>query len=172
MRSLRIMLLALICYFLAPVPVSAATVSYVQGNYATPQTSQTTVAVVFLGAQIAGDLNVIVVGWNDTTATVTSVVDRSGNTYARAVGPTAANGYVSQSIYYAKNIAAAAPGANTITVTFSTAAAYPDIRILEYSGADRISPVDVVAGSSGNSASSGSGVAATTNASDLLFVRT
>ena len=36
-----------------------------------------------------------------------------------------------QSIYYAANIAG---GSNTVTVTFSQAAAYPDIRILEYRG--------------------------------------
>ena len=39
-----------------------------------------------------------------------------------------------------------------MTVTFSTAAKYPDIRILEYSGADQINPVDVTAAGSGNSA--------------------
>ena len=150
-----------------PVALSAATVSHVQSNYATPQSPQTTVTVAFLGAQIAGDLNVVV-GWNDTSATVTGVVDQTGNTYAPAVGPTAANG-LSQSIYYAKNIAAAAAGANRVTVTFSTAAAYPDVRIVEYSGSDRSNPIDVAAASSGNNASSSSGSATTTNSIDLLF---
>ena len=41
-----------------------------------------------------------------------------------------------QSIYYAKNVAA---GANTVIVTFNKAAAYPDVRILEYSGLDKTS---------------------------------
>ena len=156
------------CCFLCPVALSAATVSYVQGNYATPQSPQTTVAVAFSGAQNAGDLNVVVVGWNDSSATVTSVVDQSGNPYAPASAPTTGNG-LSQSIYYAKNIAAAAAGANRVTVTFSTAAVYPDVRIVEYSGADRSNPFDVAAGSFGNSASSSSGSATTTNATDLLF---
>ena len=47
-----------------------------------------------------------------------------------AVGPTSGTG-LSQSIYYAPNIAG---GSNTVTVTFNQAAAYPDMRILEYRG--------------------------------------
>jgi uncharacterized membrane protein len=149
-----------------------ATISYVQGNYAVPHPSATTVAVPFTAAQAAGDLNVVVVGWNDTTAVVSSVRDNSGNTYALAVGPTLYSSSTepfSQSIYYAKNIAAAAAGANSVTVTFSTAAAAPDIRILEYSGADPNNPVDVTAASSGNSTTSSSGTTTTTNPTDLLF---
>ena len=48
-----------------------------------------------------------------------------------------------QSIYYAANIRA---GSNTVTVTFSQAAAYPDMRILEYRG---VTTLDVTAGASG-----------------------
>ena len=149
--------------------VTTTTISYLQGNYATPQTSQASVSVTFTAAQIAGDLNVVVVGWNDSTATVSTVTDKSGNAYARAVGPTVQTGIASQSIYYAKNIAAAAAGANAVTVTFSTSAAFPDIRILEYTGADLSNPVDVSAASSGSSATSSSGAVATTNPTDLIF---
>ncbi len=87
----------------------------------------------------------VAVGWNDSTATVSTVTDKSGNTYTRAVGPTILSGFATQSIYYAKNIVAAAAGANIVTVTFSTAASFPDIRILEYKGADPSNPVDVTA---------------------------
>src|SRR5207245_2902700 len=134
-----------------------------------PQTSQTTVNVTFTAAQAAGDLNVVVVGWNDTTATVSSVADKSGNTYTLAVGPTAFTGVLSQSIYYAKNIKSAAAAANIVTVTFSPAPAYPAIRILEYNGADLNSPVDVTAANTGNNSTTTSGSATTTNATDLLL---
>ena len=144
-------------------------ISYVQGNYATPQSLQTSVSVTFAAAQVAGDLNVVVVGWNDGTATVNSVMDTVGNVYTRAVGPTVIAGVESQSVYYAKNIAAAAAGANSITVSFSSAAAFPDIRILEYSGADLNNPVDVTAANSGNSGTSSSGSVTTTDPIDLLF---
>jgi len=109
------------------------------------------------------------VGWNDSTAVVSAVTDSSGNTYTRAVGPTVQSGYASQSIYYAKNIASAAAGTNSVTVTFASAATNPDIRIIEYKGADPSNPVDVTAASSGNSASSSSGSATTTNSTDLIF---
>jgi len=146
-----------------------ATITYIQGNYATPQMPQTTVSVTFTSAQAAGDLNVVVVGWNNSTATVTGVTDTRGNAYALAVGPTVQAPVATQSIYYAKNIVAAGAGANVVTVTFSSAAPYPDIRILEYSGADLSNPVDATAASSGNSATSSSGSATTTNPTDLIF---
>ena len=119
-------------------------------------------------AQKAGDLSVVIVGWNDTTAAVTPVTDTKKNVYQSAVGPTQLSGFLSQSIYYAKNIGAAGAGANAVTVTFNTAAAYPDIRILEYSGIDTLNAVDVAAGAAGNSATSDSGSVTTANALDLL----
>jgi hypothetical protein len=146
-----------------------ASISYVQGSYATPQTPQTTVSVAFPAAQSAGDLNVVVVGWNDSTAVVNAVNDASGNTYTLAIGPTVLTGSLTQSIYYAKNIKSAAAGSNVVTITFSVAAAYPDIRILEYSGVDPSNPVDVSVAKSGNSKSSKSGSVTTTNPDDLLF---
>src|SRR5882762_5071035 len=160
---------ALACWLYPASLVAAPSITYVQGNFANPQTPQTTVAITFTAAQAAGNLNVVVVGWNDATSTVSTVTDKSGNIYTRAVGPTVLSPWLSQSIYYAQNIKAAAAGANIVTVTFSTAAVYPDIRILEYSGADLNSPVDVTAASSGNSTTTSSGSATTTNPTDLLF---
>ena len=148
---------------------TTTSIKYVQGNYATPQTPQTAVNVTFTGAQAAADLNVVVVGWNDSSAIVNTLTDSRGNIYTRAVGPTVQSGSLSQSIYYAKDIAAAAAGANTVTVTFSVAAQYPDIRIIEYSGADLNNPIDVTVGNTGSSTTSSSGAAITTNSTDLLF---
>ena len=100
------------------------------------------------------------VGWNDTTSTVSSVSDSRGNTYAQA-GTMTTGTALRQAIYYAKNIAA---GSNTVTVAFNQAAAYVDVRILEYSGLDTTSPLDVTAGAAGSSASANSGAATTTSA--------
>jgi len=169
MRMTVLVAVALTCGLLPRTLSAASTITYVQGNYATPQSPQTTVNVTYTAAQAVGDLNVVVVGWNDSTATVTSVRDSKGNVYSRAVGPTVLSGALSQSIYFAKNIAAATAGSNIVTVTFSSAAVYPDIRILEYKGADPNNPVDVFAAGSGNSTSSNSGSATTTTATDLIF---
>ena len=125
--------------------------------------------VTFASAQTAGNLNVVVVGWNDTIATVSSVTDSKGNVYTLAVGPTVLSGKLSQAIYYAKNIQAAAANTNTVTVQFNVAAAYPDIRILEFSGIDAANPVDVTAAATGTTATSSSGAATTTNGNDLIF---
>ena len=171
-KSARLAPLALLVftYGLHPARLPAATtITYVQGNYATPQTPQTTVTVTFTAAQSAGDLNVVAVGWNDSTATVSAIADTCGNAYTLAVGPTVQKGVASQAIYYAKNIASAAAGANSVTVTFNTGAVSPDIRTLEYSGADPSNPVDVAAAGKGDSKTSSSAAATTTNATDLIF---
>src|SRR6202042_2565285 len=108
----------------------SSAISFAQKNSATPQTASATVNVSYTTAQTPGDLNVVVVGWNDATATVQSVKDSAGNLYSLAIGPTSGTA-LRQSIYYAANIVG---GSNTVTVTFSQATAYPDVRILEYRG--------------------------------------
>jgi Fibronectin type III domain len=148
---------------LALSAVGGATPAFVQGNYATPQTPQSTITVPFKSAQKAGDLNVVIVGWNDSTTLPTALWDSQGNTYQPAVGSKTEG--VSQLIVYANNIS---DGPNAVTVTFNTGANYPDVRILEYSGISDSNPLDVAVGSTGNSASSGSVSLNTTNATDLL----
>jgi Fibronectin type III domain len=154
-------------FLLATGGFAAAAPKYIQGHYAVPQTPQTSVTVPYSSAQTAGDLNVVVVGWNDSATRIGSLKDSKGNVYQLAVGPTV-TGALSQSIYYAKNIAAASAAVNAVTVTFSGLASYPDIRILEYSGIDTVNPVDTFAGAIGNSATSSNVSLQTTAAADLL----
>jgi hypothetical protein len=141
-----------------------APIAFVQVKAATPQTASASVAVTYTAAQTAGNLNVVLVGWNDTTSAVSSVTDRRGNTYALAIGPTSGTG-LRQSIYYAKNIAA---GSNTVTVKFNQAAAFVDIRALEYSGLDTVSPLEVTAGAAGSGTTWNSGSATTTSLKELV----
>jgi hypothetical protein len=147
-----------------------ATPTYIQGNSAVPQTAVTTVPVAFTSAQVAGHLNCVVVGWNDATSQITSLTDTKGNLYQLAVGPTILTGAtpLTQSVYYAKNIVAATAGANIVTVKFNAAATYADVRILEYSGIDPVTPVDVVVAATGNSAATSSGTVMTVNPQDML----
>jgi hypothetical protein len=56
-----------------------------------------------------------------------------------------------------------------VTVVFNQAAAYPNVRVLEYSGADTTSPLDVTAGASGSGLTANSGSATTTAANELIF---
>ena len=147
---------------------SASPISFVQVNSAVPQMPQTTLTATYTQAQTSGNLNVVVVGWNDSTTQVNSVTDSQGNPYVVAVGPTVQSGALTQLIYYAKNIQAAAANGNTVTVTFNAAAVDPDIRIAEYSGIDPSFPVDVVAAAQGIGTSSNTGSVTTGNANDLL----
>jgi hypothetical protein len=142
--------------------ISPPSISFAQVAAATPQTPTATVSVSYPGAQTLGDMNVVVVGWNDTTATVQSVKDSAGNSYSLAIGPTSGTA-LRQSIYYAPNIVG---GSNTVTVTFSQAAVYPDVRILEYKG---VTTLDVTSGASGSSTSANSGSVTTTSANELIF---
>jgi hypothetical protein len=131
------------------------------------------VTVQYQAAQIAGDLNVVIVGWSDSNARVNSLTDSNGNLYQLAVGPTVVPGALSQAVYYAVGIKAANAGANVVTASFTAPAQFPDVRILEYSGIDAVNPVDVTAArASGNSFSSSlpsyTGTVITGYAPDLL----
>ncbi len=147
---------------------AAAAIALVQSNWSTPNGSQTTTTVTFDSAQTAGNLNVVIVSWNDPTSTLVSITDTQGNTYSKAIGPTLSAGHETQYIYYAKNILAAAAGANTVSVVASTAVPYPDIRIAEYSGIDTVNPLDGAIGAAGVGSLMDSGLMTTTNANDLL----
>lgn len=136
-------------------------ISFVQVNAGVPSSGQT-VTVPFQQAQTAGNLNIIVVGWNDSTSTVQSIADSQGNPYVLAIGPTTGTA-LRQSLYYAPNIKS---GANSVTVQFSQSVFAPDIRVLEYSG---VTTLDVVAGASGAGTSASSGSATTNVASELIF---
>jgi len=150
--------------FTASVP----DVNFIQGDNATTETPQTTATVTYTAPQQAGGLNIVVVGWNDSTAQVQSVTDTVGNAYSLAVGPTVQPGVATQAIYYAKNIVAATANQNTVTVTFTQAATSADVRIAEYSGLDTTNPLDVSTAAQGNGTLSDSGSVTTTNGNDLL----
>ncbi len=142
--------------------------AFVQSNAATPQSPQASVSVTFPEQQTAGNLNVVVVGWNDSEARVQAVTDMRGNPYKLAVGPIAVAGLETQAIYYSPNIVGSPAGYNKVTVTFGSSADYADIRIAEYSGIDTSNPLDATAQASGNGELSDSGWLTTTANNDLL----
>ena len=148
-------------------PVTTSTITYMQGTY-TNAASGNPATATYPGAQTAGDLNVVVIGWDDTISTISSVTDTKGNTYTLAVGPTQMAGDGTNAIYYAKNIAGATAGTNTVKVTFNQTVSYPDLRIVEYSGADTVNPLDAKAVGTGSSATASSGALTTTSANDIL----
>ena len=140
----------------ATTPANAV-IAFVQSNYAVPQSSPTSVSVKYSSAQTAGNLNVVVVGWNSASGHGPERHRHSGQYLREGRRPDRRSGFATQSIYYASGIAAAAANANTVVVVFSAATPFPDIRIAEYSGIASANPVDVVAAAQGSGTSSNSG---------------
>lgn len=143
----------LLVYGLTPPPPSG--IAYVQGTSKSLTTSSPQISDGYPNSQNAGDLNVVVISWADTSSQIQSVTDSNGNTYSLAV-PARSSSSVTQAIYYTGNIAG---GVNTITVNFKQSAALPSIRILEYSGVDKTSPLDVTASAAGTSSPNAAGIA-------------
>jgi hypothetical protein len=119
-------------------------------------------------AQVAGDANIIGVVWSDNTTTISGVTDTSGNTYTQAATcspQTIAGG--SAAVYYSIGIAAAAAGANTVTVAMTASPSTRQILAGEYSG---VTAFDVCHGATGTGTALNSGTTASTAAAgDLLF---
>lgn len=125
----------------------------------------TSVTVTFDAAQTEGNFIVAAVGWA-SDSDVVSVTDQNGD-YMLAVAKMT-QGNLRQAIYYQPDIAAADPGGNTVTATFSENTTYPDIRIAEYAGIVRDDPFDVGTSSAGISVPMSSGFVATGHDHDLL----
>lgn len=146
------------------------TVSYQTPTYVQQAAGYHALTANFASAQNAGDLNVVAIGWDVSGISISSVVDSKGNTYAVAASVLSTTTY-NQAIYYAQNIVAATAGANTITVTFSSATNPTglDIRAAEYSGAAKSGVLDVTTGAVSTTGTAlNSGNVTTTRPTDLL----
>jgi hypothetical protein len=140
--------------------------SYAQGGY-NDSSGATTLSATYPTAQVAGDLNVVVIGWSDSTSGISAVTDSAGNVYRLAIGPTRSARNASQAIYYAANIAAA--NSNNVKVTFDGTIQSSEIRVAEYTGIEPANPLDVAAGAADGSGTTPAGAWITTNnANDLL----
>jgi hypothetical protein len=139
-------------------------IDFIQKVDSVPQQPVDSIEIAFPYELTAGDLNIVVVGWNDAAASVKSVTDNLGNKYTLAIGPSRGK-LVSQSIYYAKNIVA---GSAKVTVAFDQSAVFADIRMLEYSGLDKSNPFDGAHAGTGSGKEADSGRVSTT-APGLIF---
>jgi hypothetical protein len=143
-----------------PVPIA-----FKQQNFSVVEGNQSTVSTTYTSAQTEGNTNIIAIGWRSDKGEISKVTDDKGNPYDLAALTRGES--LSQAIYYAKKIAAARAGENTVKVTFSGDMLGPDVRIAEYSGLDPTNPVTNSSSGSNNSATSGS--VTTTAANTVLF---
>ncbi len=148
----------------APAPPS---IMYVQGHGFASGLNALTISDAFLQAQTAHDLNLVVVSWTGTAASVMTLSDGAGNTYTR-VGSAFSQGSEKMDVWYCGDIAGFAT-ANTVTATFDATVSAPELRLLEYAGLKTMSPVDTTnQGQAGGSKTVTTGAATTTHAYDLL----
>ncbi len=135
--------LGLVLLFFVPAPALGQ--AFVQVNSAAAANA------AYTGAQAAGDLNVVVIGWGGVSS-ITGIADTAGNTYHPAGGTFSTSSganTISQAIFYAANIKAAGAG-NAVTVSFNNNESAPDMRILEYSGLSATFPLETASGGVGN----------------------
>jgi hypothetical protein len=76
---------------------------------------------------------------------------------------------MSQAIYVAKNVKASTAANSAVTVRFSNAVSYADVRVAEYSGLDPVNPVDTSASAAGTGVTASSGNLTTSAANELIF---
>jgi hypothetical protein len=162
-------ILGLVALPLIASPARAATATFKQVS-AREIKSGTVNSLTFNSANTAGNLIVVYLAW--TNKNTVSVEDTNGNEYSSVGldrttwGP---NSSRSSQVFYAKNITG---GANTVRATFATAISsqgWADMYVHEYSGIDKVDPLDVSAVNMGMTAAMTSGPATTTNANDLIF---
>ena len=144
--------------------LAAATPTFVQVR-AKEVKSGTTNSLAFNSANTAGNLIVVYAIWSNTGSVTVS--DSRGNSYASAATRTTWGGTWSAQVFYAKNVAA---GTNAVTATHASAVnSFSVIYIHEYSGIDKVNPVDVAGSAIGTGSAMNSGSVTTSNAADLLF---
>jgi hypothetical protein len=160
--------IGLLSLSLFPSSAGAATATFKQVN-AKEIKSGTINSAAFKSANTAGNLIVVYVAWTNTSSV--SVTDTRGNVYASVESPTTWGPSANRSsqLFYARNIAG---GSNTVRATFATAISSPgwaDMYVHEYSGIDKVDPLDVSHVNTGMTAAMNSGSVATTNANDVIF---
>jgi hypothetical protein len=150
----------------APPDAPPPAITLRQINYSDSGSTVTQRQVVMAMPQLAGDLNVITIGWYPSASTPV-LSDSAGNTYSVGV-PLATQGTENLIVYYSCGILASA--SNTITVTF-TPGTQPDVHVAEYTGIQTSSCLDVGA-SHQDTGSAMDVMVTTTHARDLLFSTT
>ena len=158
--------LGLLSVPLIPFHASAATATFKQVN-ANEIKSGSDNSLAFKSNNTAGNLIVVYLVWTNTGSV--SVEDNRRNKYT-SVGERATWGSNrSSQVFFASNIAA---GSNTVQAKFTTAIKSPGwaaVYIHEYSGIDKVNPLDVHNVNTGMTSAMSSGSATTTNANDLIF---
>jgi hypothetical protein len=146
------------------MPDSTASVAFVQSTQKFVD-NQSSTQLAWTNAQVAGDLSVVVVGWNDPSRQLQDIHDDRGGTFVQ-VGTKVFEDPFSEVMFVVADIAA---GTNAITVTFDQSVARIEMRVLQYRGLATQNPVDVEHGAHSNTGTvTDSGAATTTHWHDMI----
>ena len=152
-----------------PSPVALFTfgpLAYVQSNANSTASSLGTLTAVYSLQQNALSSSVVFVMCS-VAGDVTSVTDTSGNAYTLVASQT--NGIYNGYAYLANSVAAAAAGANTVTVAFSTTGLTAVVEIEEISGPASLDSTAVAAPNTQNPSVSLTTIAAVTRILSASF---
>ncbi|MBZ5635739.1 MAG: family 16 glycosylhydrolase [Acidobacteriia bacterium] len=144
---------------------TSPSISFVQAVASASSGSASSLSVSFPTNTVAGDLILVAFDF-DTSATVSSVTDFQGNTFTQVGTQLTSPGGSRSRVYYAKNIQG---GADTVNITLSANSSWLEVYLTEYSGVDRINPIDAQAGTSGGAGPVSSRTATTTVAGDIIY---
>src|SRR5438132_6885497 len=124
--------------------------------------AKTTTIAATAANHTAGNL-LVVIGRGGNRAATMTVSDTAGNTFTQ-IATGLQGGMQRLSIFYAKNITGNA--SNVVTVTYSGIEDFRHVHVLQYSGLDKVSPLDTNAsggGASGGTLTSGNFTTANVN---------
>jgi chitodextrinase len=118
----------------------------------------------------AGNLLTVWLWYNLSTANVTAVTDAAGDSFSKAAGPSRGAGGLSgwsQEIWYASNVKG---GSSQVTATFSSAfSGEKAVSVNEYSGLDKISPLEAGTGTIGTTANAATPSVNATIPKELIY---
>jgi hypothetical protein len=154
------------------VSTENAGVVFAQASGGANAATATTLTQAFSGTNTSGNSIVVAASWNSTGGNRTvTCSDSSGNAYQTAIIQNDATKVQAVAICYATNIASAAAGANTVTVTFGATATNRRLIVHEYSGVAEIGAYDQVNANvaAATSTTPTSNAVTTTANGDLIF---
>jgi len=122
-----------------------------------------TIAVPLAAATTKG--NLVVVGFDYTGTTFTSIADNQGNAFTQVGTEITSPGGARTRLYYARNIKG---GSETVTINLAANPPYLEVYAAEYAGIDTTTPLDVSAQATGSASSATSGSIVTTTANDVI----
>jgi hypothetical protein len=144
---------------------TSPSISFVQAVASASSGSTSSLSVSFPANTLAGDLILVAFDF-DTSASVSSVTDSQGNIFTQVGTQLTSPGGSGSRVYYAKNIQG---GADTVNINLSTNSSWLEVYLTEYSGIDRINPIDAQAGASGSAGPVSSSYTTTTVAGDMIY---